>query len=238
MTSAIEKEACGDDKTLRCQVVRLYQGGQYKLYKYRKYSDVRLVFSPGFQAAFFGGDPDNFNFPRYDLDSAFLRLYENGKPALTPDHLVWNAAPPKDGDPVFVAGNPGGTDRQLTVDQLEMQRDLTIPQTLLVNMAELRGRLIQFGEASPDTPASSATNCLASRTPTRSIRAAVHLERQGFHGRPTRGGGGPESPVRNAFRRSVERHRGHRSGPARPLRHLPLSGEGSNASDLHTPMRA
>ena len=149
VTSAIEKEACGEDKTLRCQVVRLYQGGQYKLYKYRKYSDVRLVFSPGFQAAFFGGDPDNFNFPRYDLDSAFLRLYEDGKPAITPDHLVWNAAPPKDGEPVFVAGNPGGTDRQLTVDQLEIQRDLSIPQTL-VNMAELRGRLIQFGEVSPD----------------------------------------------------------------------------------------
>ncbi len=149
VTSAIEKEACGEDKTLRCQVVRLYQGGQYKLYKYRKYSDVRLVFSPGFQAAFFGGDPDNFNFPRYDLDSAFLRLYENGKPVVTPDHLVWNAAAPKDGEPVFVAGNPGGTDRQLTVSQLELQRDLTIPQTL-VSMAELRGRLIQFGEVSPE----------------------------------------------------------------------------------------
>ena len=94
VTSAIEKEVCGGDKTLRCQVVRLYQGGQYKLYRYRKYSDVRLVFSPGAQTAFFGGDPDNFNFPRFDMDAAFLRLYEDGKPVATPQHLTWNPAPP------------------------------------------------------------------------------------------------------------------------------------------------
>jgi hypothetical protein len=149
VASGIEKDGCGDDKTLRCQVVRLYQGGQYKLYTYRKYSDVRLVFSPGVPAAFFGGDPDNFNFPRYDLDSAFVRLYENGKPAVTPNHLVWNPATPKDGDPVFVAGNPGGTDRQLTIAQLETQRDLTIPINLMI-MSELRGRLIRFGEESPE----------------------------------------------------------------------------------------
>ncbi len=149
VAAGIEKEGCGSDPTLRCQVVRLYQGGQYKLYKYRKYSDVRLVFSPGVATAFFGGDPDNFNFPRYDLDSAFLRLYENGKPAATTQHLVWNAAPPRDGEPVFVAGNPGGTDRQLTIAQLEAQRDLTIPITLVM-FAELRGRLIRFGEESAD----------------------------------------------------------------------------------------
>ena len=149
VTGQIEKDSCGADATLRCQVVRLYQGGQYKLYKYRKYSDVRLAFSPGVPAAFFGGDPDNFNFPRYDLDSAFLRLYENGKPVSTPDHLTWNAAAPKDGEPVFVAGNPGGTDRQLTVAQLETQRDLSLPITL-VRSAELRGRLIQYGAQSAE----------------------------------------------------------------------------------------
>ena len=145
----IEKDGCGADKTLRCQVVKFYQGGQYKLYTYRKYTDVRLVFSPGVPAAFFGGDPDNFNFPRYDLDCAFIRLYENGKPVSTPGHLVWDANPPRDGEPVFVAGNPGGTDRQLTVSQLETQRDLTLPLTL-VQMAELRGRAIRFGEESPE----------------------------------------------------------------------------------------
>ena len=148
-SSTIEKQGCGDDPKFRCQVVELYHGGQYKLYKYRKYSDVRLVFSPGVQAAFFGGDPDNFNFPRYDLDSAFVRLYENGRPVATPDHLKWNASAPTAGEPVFVAGNPGGTDRQLTVPQLETQRDLQIPMTL-VQFSELRGRLIRFSEESAE----------------------------------------------------------------------------------------
>ena len=149
VTSTIEKDACGNDPRFRCQVVDLYHGGQFKLYKYRKYSDVRLVFSPGVQTAFFGGDPDNFNFPRYDLDSAFVRLYENGAPVATADHLKWNAAPPHAGEPVFVAGNPGGTDRQLTLPQLETQRDLQIPMTL-VQFSELRGRLTRFGEESPE----------------------------------------------------------------------------------------
>lgn len=145
-SSTIEKQGCSDPR-LRCQVVNLYHGGQFKLYKYRKYSDVRLVFSPGVQTAFFGGDPDNFNFPRYDLDSAFVRLYENGAPVVTADHLKWNASQPNAGEPVFVAGNPGGTDRQLTVAQLQTQRDLQLPMTL-VQFAELRGRLIRFGEES------------------------------------------------------------------------------------------
>lgn len=148
-TGTIEQQGCPDKTTTRCQVVNLYHGGQYKLYTYRKYSDVRLVFSPGVQTAFFGGDPDNFNFPRYDLDSAFVRLYENGTPVASPGHLVWNASNPVAGQPVFVAGNPGGTDRQLTVAQLESQRDLTTPLRLL-QFAELRGRLIRFGEESEE----------------------------------------------------------------------------------------
>jgi Peptidase S46 len=143
--SIIEKEACGDDAKFRCEVVDLYHGGQYKLYKYRKYSDVRLVFSPGVPAAFFGGDPDNFNFPRYDLDCAFVRLYEDGKPVSTPDHLKWNAAAPQNGEPVFVAGDPGGTDRQLSASQLDFQRTLALP-VVVSQYSELRGRLIRFGE--------------------------------------------------------------------------------------------
>ncbi|MDB5691693.1 MAG: peptidase [Alphaproteobacteria bacterium] len=149
VTSNIEKENCQDTRLYRCQVVNLYHGGQYKLYKYRKYSDVRLIFSPGVQTAFFGGDPDNFNFPRYDLDSAFVRLYENGAPVTTPNHLRWNSSAPTAGEPVFVAGNPGGTDRQLTMSQLETQRDQTLPVTALL-ASELRGRLLRFSEESAE----------------------------------------------------------------------------------------
>ncbi|MGN6278043.1 MAG: S46 family peptidase [Sphingomonas sp.] len=149
VTSQIEQQGCPDTATTRCQVVDLYHGGQYKLYTYRKYSDVRLVFSPGVQTAFFGGDPDNFNFPRYDLDSAFVRLYENGKPVSTPNHLKWNDAAPTAGEAVFVAGNPGGTDRQLTMSQLDTQRTLQLPQTI-TELSELRGRLIRFGEESAE----------------------------------------------------------------------------------------
>ena len=148
--AAVEKEACaGKEATQRCQVLTLYQGGQYKLYTYRKYSDVRLVFAPEEPMAFFGGDPDNFNFPRYDLDFSFVRLYENDKPAVTPDHLTWSAAPPKEGEPVFVAGNPGSTSRQLTAEQLVSMRSFALPDTLM-QLSELRGRYIRFGEEGPE----------------------------------------------------------------------------------------
>ncbi len=148
--AAVEKEGCtGREAAYRCQVITLYQGGQYKLYTYRKYSDVRLVFAPEVQTAFFGGDPDNFNFPRYDLDCSFVRLYENGKPVATPQHLTWRVAPPKDGEPVFAAGNPGSTQRLFTTEQLETLRDLSLPDTLLA-FSELRGRLIKFAEESPE----------------------------------------------------------------------------------------
>jgi hypothetical protein len=139
----------GRETTHRCQVISLYDGGQYKLYTYRKYSDVRLVFAVEFDTAFFGGDPDNFNFPRYDLDFSFLRLYENGKPVATPEHLKWNASAPKEGDLVFVAGNPGGTDRQLTADELITLRDVTQPTALLLG-SELRGRYTRFAQESAE----------------------------------------------------------------------------------------
>jgi hypothetical protein len=149
VSSTIEKEACGDDPKLHCETVDLYQGGQFRLYRYRRYSDVRLVFSPGYQAAFFGGDPDNFNFPRYDLDCAFLRLYDDGKPVATADHLRWNPAPPRAGQPVFTSGNPGATFRELTVAQVETQRDLAVPLAV-TELSELRGRIIRFTEESAD----------------------------------------------------------------------------------------
>lgn len=148
--ATIEKQGClGREEKFRCQVVTLYEGGQYKLYTYRKYSDVRLVFAVEGQTAFFGGDPDNFNFPRYDLDCSFVRLYEDGKPAPTPDHLTWSSDPPKEGEPIFVAGNPGATQRLLTAEQLETLRDLNLPETLLLD-SELRGRLIRFSEESAE----------------------------------------------------------------------------------------
>jgi hypothetical protein len=148
--AAIEKRACENRQTkFRCQVITLYEGGQYALYMYRKYSDVRLVMAPEMQTAFFGGDPDNFNFPRYDLDFSFVRLYENAKPVATPDHLRWSFAPPKPGEAAFVVGNPGSTSRLWTAQQLETMRDLRLPWAL-IRLSELRGRLIRFGEESPE----------------------------------------------------------------------------------------
>jgi hypothetical protein len=147
--TAAEQAGCGDDPGVRCQVISLYRGGQYKLYKYRKYSDVRLVFAPEFATAFFGGDPDNFNFPRYNLDIGFVRLYENGKPAVTPQHLTWVGRAPQAGEATFVSGNPGSTNRLMTVSQLETLRDLTIPVGQL-QRSEIRGRLIRFSEEGPE----------------------------------------------------------------------------------------
>ncbi len=127
--NTIEKESF--DKTgLRSDVITLYQGGLYQLYRYKKYTDVRLVFAPEEKIAFFGGDPDNFEYPRYDLDICFFRVYENGKPAKTPYYLKWNPAGLKPDDLVFVAGNPGKTDRLDTVRHLEFIRDFMLPTSL------------------------------------------------------------------------------------------------------------
>ena len=145
----IEREGCGTDAALRCQVISFYRGGQYKLYRFQRYSDVRLVYAPEHQAVVFGGDPDNFNFPRFALDAAFLRVYENGVPATTPNHLTWNPERIVEGQPVFVAGNPGSTARLKTTDQLRIERDWQIPSELR-RLAELRGRVIRFSEESPE----------------------------------------------------------------------------------------
>ncbi|MBW8881570.1 MAG: S46 family peptidase, partial [Asticcacaulis sp.] len=145
----LELAGCGEDPHLHCQVVALYQGAQYKLYKFRKYSDLRLVFVPEFSVAFFGGDPDNFNFPRYALDVAFLRLYEDGQPVATPRHLIWSSRAPKAGEAVFMPGNPRKTDRYLTASQLETQRDVYLPMAQMMT-AELRGRLIGFAAQGPE----------------------------------------------------------------------------------------
>jgi V8-like Glu-specific endopeptidase len=133
---------------LRCQAVTLYQGGQYFLYKYKHYDDVRLVFAPEADIASFGGDPDNFQFPRWSLDFSMLRAYENGKPASTPNYLQINFRGPAPNQLVFVAGHPGSTARLQTRAQLEFDRDMPLPITL-IRASELRGRLIQFGKTNP-----------------------------------------------------------------------------------------
>ncbi|HXG99167.1 MAG TPA: S46 family peptidase [Sphingomicrobium sp.] len=147
--ATIEKAGCTDTVTTRCQVVSLYGGGQYKLYTYRKYSDVRVVWAPEAAASTFGGDPDNYNFPRYALDGAFLRAYENGKPVATPQHLTWTGREPVDGETIFVTGNPGSTQRLLTQSQFAFQREVNLP-LLLATQAELRGRLISAMKESPE----------------------------------------------------------------------------------------
>ncbi len=146
------EQACEDESRhapggpLKCESVTLYQGGQYWLYKYHRYDDVRLVFAPQRDIAAFGGDPDNFQFPRWCLDLSVLRAYgPDGKPARTPSFLTLKPEGPEAGEVVFVAGHPGRTDRLLTVAQLLELRDVFLPRWLQ-RASELRGRLIQFGK--------------------------------------------------------------------------------------------
>lgn len=139
------EQDCEGATGLKCQTVSLYNGGQYFLYKYRRYTDIRLVFAPEAGIAAFGGDPDNFQFPRWCLDMAFLRAYENGQPVKVEQPLAFNFSGPAAGEFVLVAGHPGSTDRLLTVSQLQALRDITMPQSLL-RASELRGRYIQFAK--------------------------------------------------------------------------------------------
>src|SRR6202161_3890184 len=127
--SQVEKD-CSTTTGLRCDVVILYSGQVYNLYKYKKYTDVRLVFAPEFDAAFFGGDPDNFTYPRYDLDITFFRVYEDGHPAHLDNYLRWSRSGVKDGDLIFVSGHHGSTSRQQTLAQWEFTRNVAFPSIL------------------------------------------------------------------------------------------------------------
>ncbi|HYX68678.1 MAG TPA: S46 family peptidase, partial [Terriglobales bacterium] len=133
----------------RCDVVTLYAGGMYNLYKYKKYTDVRLVFAPEFDAAFFGGDPDNFEYPRWDLDITFFRVYENDKPVHLKDYLRFSRTGVKDGDLIFVSGHPGSTSRSDTVAQIETLRDLAYPFRLEA-LKRRNAALKSWGAQSPE----------------------------------------------------------------------------------------
>ena len=139
----IAAECQGEAEDRTCEVVPLYQGAQQKLYTYRKYDDVRLVLGPEVDVGSFGGDPDNFNFPRFSLDVAFLRLYVDGRPAPTPDYLKWRSEPLAEGELLFVGGSPADTRRLWALSRIQFLKNDAI-QFWLVVYAELRGRLIAF----------------------------------------------------------------------------------------------
>ncbi|MEZ6023653.1 MAG: S46 family peptidase [Hyphomonadaceae bacterium] len=133
----------------QCDVVTLYQGGRYALYSYTRFDDVRLVFAPEAQIGAFGGDPDNYNFPRYCLDFSFLRLYRDGQPVATPAHLEMRFTPLEENEIVLAVGNPGTTARSRTVAEMEFARDYLLPFQLAI-LAETRGRVIDYSQRGPE----------------------------------------------------------------------------------------
>lgn len=154
--SAIEKESL-DRTGLRSDVVTLYQGGAYHLYRYKKYTDVRLVMAPEEKIAAFGGDVDNFEFPRFGLDVSFFRAYEDGKPAQVKHWFKFSAEGAKAGDLVFVTGHPGTTNRLETLDKLKHRRDVTLPYTL-ARIRAMEAALIQYGERGPENRRQATTD--------------------------------------------------------------------------------
>ena len=147
--SAVESD-CREKTGLRCEVVTLFRGAQYWLYRYKVWNDVRLVFQPENDIAFFGGDTDNFVFPRFTLDVALLRVYEGGKPAHTPDHLRIAKRGAAEGDLVFSSGSPGSTDRELTLDELLLLRDRLYPLRLQ-GASDQREALVAYAGRSPES---------------------------------------------------------------------------------------
>jgi V8-like Glu-specific endopeptidase len=175
------ESACSNgDATRRCEVITLFDGARFHLYEQRRFQDVRLVMAPEFPMAAFGGDPDNFNFPRTGFDVAFVRVYENGVPFATTDALAFADKATKDGDPVFVVGHPGGTERTRTVSQLVFQRDVALPWTLM-RLAELRGRLDEWMKAVPSRKVRGAARLRTVENGLKALRGRHEtLARAGF----------------------------------------------------------
>lgn len=149
------ESACSQGHSdLRCDVITLFQGGRYHLYKYERYQDVRLVFVPEFNIAFFGGDPDNFMFPRYDLDMAIVRVYKNNEPLKNEHYFSWSKQALKENDLTFVTGHPGRTNRLSTVADLAFQREVRLPDTLMYN-SEVRGFLSEYQDRGEEAALSS-----------------------------------------------------------------------------------
>lgn len=170
--SKTEKECSQGSDALRCEVVTLYNGGQYHLYKYKRFQDVRLVFAPELAIAFFGGDPDNFTFPRYDLDVSFLRVYEGGKPLQNDHYFQWSSKSAKEGDLTFVTGHPGHTSRTLTIAELEFDRDMQLIQSIITN-SELRGMLHEFAERGTEQRRISGKNIFGVENYLKAIRGKL-----------------------------------------------------------------
>src|SRR3989442_5706833 len=185
------------DSTVSVQVVSLYAGAQYSAYIYRRYGDVRLVLVPELGMGFFGGDDDNFTYPRYDLDFSLYRVYDaSGKPLETPSYFRWSRAGASDGDAVFVVGNPGSTSRLETVAQLEYTRDVQVPATLDI----LKSRIAALEAFSRAAPAEAAARRVA--TGIFGLANSVHAYEGQLAGRPDPVLFGPRrlggAPVRSA----------------------------------------
>jgi hypothetical protein len=192
--SAIEGEST-KTSGLRSDVITLYQGGQYNLYRYKKYTDVRLVFVPEFQAAFFGGDPDNFNFPRFNIDMALVRIYENDQPVHPANYFKWSTTGAKDGSLVFVTGNPGSTARLDTVAHLQELRDTSIP--IILRLLERRETMLKKYMALGDEQTRRAQNDL------NSIQNALKVYRGQLQGLRDQSLLGRKAKEEEALRKSI-----------------------------------